>query len=231
MPTVLVTGASRGLGLEFARQYGAEGWEVLACARAPERAEALQALASSPGKVAVHALDVTDFGAIDALAGRLQDVPIDLLINNAGTMGSRGGTFGSSDFADWDDAFRLNTFAPMKMAEAFAPHVARSADKKIVSISTIMASMARNSMGGFYAYRASKAALNAIMVSLAIDLGRRHGIVAAALHPGWVRTDMGGPRAEIDPRTSVEGMRRVIAGLTREQAGRFWGYDGSELPW
>ncbi len=232
MATVLVTGASRGLGLEFVRQYGAEGWEVLACARAPERAEDLQALAaSSAGKVTVHALDVTDFQAIDALAHRLQNVPIDLLINNAGTMGSRGATFGSSDFADWDDTFRLNTFAPMKMAEAFAPHVARGAHKKIVSISTIMASLARNNMGGFYAYRASKAALNAIMVSLAIDLGRRHGIAVAAIHPGWVRTDMGGPRAEIDPRRSVEGMRRVIAGLAREQGGRFWGYDGSELPW
>jgi NAD(P)-dependent dehydrogenase (short-subunit alcohol dehydrogenase family) len=230
--TVLITGASRGLGLEFARQYAAEGWEVLACARAPERAEGLQALAvPSSGRVALQALDVTDFGAIDELARRLRDAPIDVLINNAGTMGSPGGAFGSSDFADWGNTFRLNAFAPMKMAEAFAPHVARSAQKKIVSISTIMASMARNNMGGFYAYRASKAALNAIMVSLAIDLGRRHGIVAASLHPGWVRTDMGGPRAEIDPRTSVEGMRRVIAGLAREQAGRFWGYDGSELPW
>jgi NAD(P)-dependent dehydrogenase (short-subunit alcohol dehydrogenase family) len=231
VPTVLVTGASRGLGLEFARQYGAEGWDVLACARAPERAERLQALAaSSSGRVTVHPLDVTDFGAIDALARRLQG-PIDVLINNAGTMGSPGGAFGSSNFADWDDTFRLNAFAPMRMAEALAAHVARSAQKKIVSISTIMASMARNNLGGFYAYRASKAALNAIMVSLAIDLARRHGIVAAILHPGWVRTDMGGPRAEIDPRTSVEGMRRVIGGLARERAGRFWAHDGSELPW
>ncbi len=232
MPTVLVTGASRGLGLEFARQYDADGWDVLACARTPERAAGLQALAgASSGRVAIHALDVADFTGIDSLARRLQGVPIDVLVNNAGTMGPRGGGAGSSDFAEWDHIFRLNAFAPLKMAEAFTGNVARSTQKRIVSISTVMASMARNHMGGFYAYRASKAALNAIMVSLAIDLGRRHGIIAATLHPGWVRTDMGGSRAEIDAQTSVEGMRRVIAGLDPEQAGRFWAYDGSELPW
>jgi NAD(P)-dependent dehydrogenase (short-subunit alcohol dehydrogenase family) len=232
VPTVLVTGASRGLGLEFARQYAAEGWEVLACARAPQSAAALQALAAAgAARIRVHPLDVTDFVAIDALGRRLEGVPIDVLINNAGTMGPRGGAFGSSDFAAWDGIFRLNALAPLKMAEAFAGHIAQSAQKKLVSISTIMASMARNNMGGFYPYRASKAALNAVMVSLAIDAGRRHGIIAAVLHPGWVRTDMGGAHAEIDAPTSVEGMRRVIAGLTREQAGRFLTYDGSELPW
>lgn len=232
MPTVLVTGASRGLGLELVRQYSADGWEVLACARALDRAPALKRLAEeSSGNVSLHPLDVSDLQAIGSLAHRLRDVSIDVLINNAGTMGGKGSSFGASDFAEWDGIFRLNAFAPLSMAEAFVGHVARSAQKKIVSISTIMASMARNNMGGFYAYRASKAALNAIMVSLAIDLQRRHRIIAAVLHPGWVRTDMGGPRAEIDPPTSVSGLRRVIADLTPAQAGRFWAYDGSELPW
>ena len=232
MPTVLVTGASRGLGLELARQYGADGWDVIACARAPHKAEELAAIAAaSAGRIGVRALDVTDFAAIDTLARELAGRPIDVLINDAGTMGARGSGFGSSDFAEWESIFRLNAFAPMKMAEAFVAHVAGSAQKKIVSVSTIMASMAKNALGGFYPYRASKAALNAVTVSLAVDLGRRHGIVVAALHPGWVRTDMGGPRAEIDPRTSVLGMRQVIASLTPERAGRFWGYDGSELPW
>jgi NAD(P)-dependent dehydrogenase (short-subunit alcohol dehydrogenase family) len=232
MPTVLVTGASRGLGLELVRQYSLDGWNVLACARAPDQAQALRRLAEeSSGRVALHPLDVTDFQTIDLLAHRLRDTSIDVLINNAGTMGGRGSSFGASDFAEWDGIFRLNAFAPLKMAEAFVAHSARSAQKKIVSISTIMASMARNNMGGFYAYRASKAALNAIVVSLAIDLQRRHRIIAALLHPGWVRTDMGGPRAEVDPPTSVAGMRRVIAELTPAGAGRFWAYDGSELPW
>jgi NAD(P)-dependent dehydrogenase (short-subunit alcohol dehydrogenase family) len=230
--TVLITGASRGLGLEFVRQYGSDGWEVIACARAPERASSLKSIAAeSDGRVALHALDVTEHSAIDALAKKLDGRAIDVLINCAGAMGGRGSSFGASDYAEWDALFRLNTFAPMKMAEAFVTHVARSEQKKIVSLSTLMASMARNTLGGFYAYRASKAALNALTVSMALDLGRRHGIVAAVIHPGWVRTDMGGPRAEIDAPTSVTGMRSVIAGLTRERAGRFWSYDGSELPW
>ncbi len=232
MPTVLVTGASRGLGLELVRQYAAEGWEVLACARAPQGAEELDRLShASSGRISIHALDVTDFDAVTALARALDGRPIDVLINNAGAMDARGSGFGSSDFAAWSGIFRLNAFAPMKVAEAFAAHIALSEHKKLVSISTLMASMARNQLGGFYAYRASKAALNAIMVSLSIDLGRRHGIVAAVLHPGWVRTDMGGPRADIDVATSVAGLRRVVAGLTREKAGRFWSYDGTELPW
>jgi NAD(P)-dependent dehydrogenase (short-subunit alcohol dehydrogenase family) len=148
-----------------------------------------------------------------------------------GAMTSGYSGFGKSNFAQWDGIFRLNAFAPLKMAEAFVSHVARSEQKKIVNIGTIMASVGRNSLGGFYAYRASKAALNAITVSLAVDLGRKHGIIASVLHPGWVRTDMGGARADIDAPTSVSGMRRVIAGLDRDKAGRFWAYDGAELPW
>jgi len=233
MPSVLITGASRGLGLELVRQYSADGWEVLACARAPLAAPALQSLAQQArGRLSVHALDVTDFSAIDVLAQELAGRPIDVLINCAGTMGARGaGTFEASHFTDWDQVFRLNTYAPMKMAQAFVTHVAASTEKKIVSISTLMASMSRNTLGGFYVYRASKAALNAIMVSMTVDLGRKHGIIAGLLHPGWVRTDMGGPSAHIDAQTSVTGMRSVIATLTKERAGRFWAYDGSEVPW
>ena len=240
MPTVLVTGASRGLGLELVRQYDADGWTVLACARAPQRATELGRLAAaSNGRIEVHALDVTDFSAIDALAARLAGHSIDVLINCAGTMGAgifaqpgaRADAFGSSDFAGWERVFRVNAFAPMKMAEAFVEHVARSEQKKLVSLSTVMASITENTLGGFYSYRASKAALNAIMRSLAIDLGRRYGIIAASLHPGWVRTDMGGPHAELDVQTSVAGMRKVIADLTKDRAGRFWKYDGTELPW
>jgi NAD(P)-dependent dehydrogenase (short-subunit alcohol dehydrogenase family) len=230
--TVLVTGASRGLGLELARQYAADGWEVIACARTPESAEALAALAAAPDSpVTIEQLDVTDFAAIDRLAKSLEGRPIDVLINCAGTMGPGTSGFGKSDFVQWEHTFRLNAFAPIKMAEAFVAHVARSEQKKIVAVSTIMASMTRNSLGGFYAYRGSKAALNAMMVSVALDLGRKHRILAAVLHPGWVRTDMGGPRADIDAPTSVTGMRRVIATLDRDRSGRFWMYDGTELPW
>jgi NAD(P)-dependent dehydrogenase (short-subunit alcohol dehydrogenase family) len=240
MPTVLVTGAGRGLGLEFTRQYAADGWEVLACVRTPARAPELTALAAgAAGRIEVHALDLSDHSAIDGLAHQMAGRRVDLLLNNAGTMGKgdfakQGITmdrFGQADFADWQQTFRVNVFAPMKMAEAFIEHVARSDQKKIVSISSIVGSQAKNTAGGLYSYRASKAALNAIMRSMSIDLARRHSVIAAPLHPGWVRTDMGGGRADLSPEESVAGCRRVIAGLTPDKAGRYWMYDGSELPW
>ena len=240
MPCVLVTGAGRGLGLEFVRQYAAEGWNVLACVRDPAASAPLQSLLGEfPGRIETHALDVTDFAAVDALAARLEGRAIDVLLCVAGTMGkgsfARQGlvpfAFGKSDFADWEHVFRLNTFAPMKLAEAFVGHVARSEQKKIVALTTVLASIGQNTLGGLYAYRSSKAALNALMRSMAIDLGRRHGIAATSLHPGWVRTDMGGPRADVDATTSVSGMRKVIGDLTVERAGRFWMYDGTEIPW
>ena len=243
MPTILITGAGRGLGLEMARQYLADGWQVIACARSPDRCPELHALAGQANKpgaqLEIMALDVTDHAAIDALAEKMRGRPIDVLLNSAGTMGAGNfaaqgisfGKFGTSDFADWEQTFRINTFGPMKMAEAFVTHVAQSEQKKIVSVTSIMGSIARNTIGGMYAYRASKAALNAVMHSLAIDLGRKHQIIAIPIHPGWVRTDMGGPRADIDAATSVSGMRSVIAGLDLAKGGRYWMYNGEELPW
>lgn len=231
MPTVLVTGANRGLGLEFTRQYSRDGWEVIACARNPEKADALKSLAAqSDGRISVHALDVTDFKAVDSLASQLKGRAIDVLLNSAGVMIARD-SFGSSNYDEWENVFRVNVFAPMKISEAFVDHVARSEQKKIICISSMMGSVAQNTLGGFYAYRASKGALNVIARSMSLDLGRKHGIIVAPVHPGWVRTDMGGPRADIDVETSVSGMREVIAGLTPERAGRFWAYDGRELPW
>ena len=228
MPTVLVTGASRGLGLELVRQYAADGWEVLACARQPEGATELVALAAQgKGRIERHVLDLDDLATIDALAARLEGRPIDVLLNSAGTMG-RGS---SSDFDDWATVLRVNVMGPMKMAEAFVEHVAASRQKKIVALSSVIGSIASNRIGSLYAYRASKAALNAVMRSLSIDLQKSHGIHVAPIHPGWVRTDMGGPRADIDAPASVAGIRKVIDALDAERAGRFWMYDGTELPW
>ncbi len=244
MSTVLITGAGRGLGLEMVRQYAADGWQVIATARDPARSAELAALAAQPGaRIRIEALDVADHATIDALAARLQQygapLPIDVLINCAGTMGSGNfakegitfGKFGRSDFADWEQVFRINVIGPMKMAEAFVAHVAASEQRRIVSLTSIIGSIEKNTIGGLYAYRATKAALNAVMRSMAVDLGRKHQIVAAPIHPGWVRTDMGGPRADIDAPTSVAGIRQVIASLDASRAGRFWMYDGSELPW
>lgn len=224
MPTVLLTGANRGIGLEFARQYREDGWEVIATCRDPGRAADLKALG-----VEVHQLDVADFRDIAALAGRLADRSIDVLVNNAGLYGGAQ-SFGMTDPDEWALLFRVNTMAPMKMAEAFAGHVARSQRRVIASVTSKMGSVDDNTSGGAYLYRSSKAALNMVNKSLSLDLKDR-GIVCIVLNPGWVKTDMGGPGALITPQQSVAGMRRIIENATPSHSGRFFNYDGAEVPW
>lgn len=229
MPTVLVTGANRGLGLEFCRQYLAAGWNVLACCRAP--ATALEALPPAPGRLTVHRLDVADFAAIDAFANGIEGTPIDVLINNAGLYGdTRERPFGALDYARWADVLRVNTLAPVKLTEALFDNLKAGRGKLVAAVSSLMGSMTDNGSGGSLLYRSSKAALNAAMKSLSIDL-RPAGIGVLILHPGWVRTDMGGCDAPTLPAESVAGMRQVIAGYTPAMSGRFVDFRGSELPW
>jgi NAD(P)-dependent dehydrogenase (short-subunit alcohol dehydrogenase family) len=232
MKTLLITGANRGIGLEFCKQYAADGWRVQACCRDPRKAEALNRLAARyPDLVQLHALDVTDHAQIGQLARTLADESIDLLINNAGVYPAsdkRG--FGQTDYAEWMDAFTINTMAPLKMAEAFVEQVARSRLRLIVTLTSQMGSIDDNGSGGSYLYRSSKAAANMVVKSLAVDL-QGQGITAVALHPGWVQTDMGGPGAMIPVEQSVKDMRKVIAGLTPADTGRFFGYDGRVIPW
>lgn len=227
MPTVMITGSNRGLGLEFVRQYAADGWKVIATCRAPGRAEALRAVS---GQLEVVALDVGDFAAVDALAARLRGQAIDVLIANAGIAGPEGMRPGRIDYSGWEEVLRINTLAPVKVALAFIDHVAASSRRLIAAVGSKMGSIADNSSGGSYAYRSSKAALNAAMKSLAVDLKSR-GIRVAILHPGWVRTDMGGPGGLIDVTESVTGMRGVLEFVTIENSGRFFNYDGSIVPW
>jgi len=237
MPTVLVTGASRGLGLEFARQYAADGWRVMAAARDPAGSDALAALAKT-GDVRLHALDVADHAAIDALARALAGESIDVLINNAGLMGgegsasdgARGQAFGRTDYAEWERVLRVNVLGPMKVAEAFVEHVAAGGGGKIVTLSSVLGSIGSNTQGGLYTYRSSKSAVNALMRSMALDLAPR-GVVAVAVHPGWVSTDMGGARAPLKAEASIAGLRQLIARLGPAESGRFWRYDGEEMPW
>ncbi len=226
MPNVLITGANRGLGLEFARQYGAAGDRVFATCRRPEAAPDLKAL---DGDVSVHGLDVTDLGAIAALAGELEGEAIDILVNNAGilTPGQRTGTI---DYAAWEEELRVNTIGPMAVAQAFLPHMERGEGRRMAFISSTMGSIGENSGGGYYLYRSSKAALNATVKSLAIDLATR-GVIVLLFHPGWVRTDMGGPGAAIDAEVSVRGLRRLIEAAGPEDSGRFMTYEGKHLPW
>lgn len=226
MPTALVTGANRGLGLEFVTQYAADGWRVHACCRTPGKADALKAVG---GDVAVHALDVAAHDSIHALADTLADEAVDVLVSNAGIYGGRQ-SLGSIDYEGWDRVLRINTLAPIELTEAFLPHLERGDGKRVALVTSQMGSIADNGSGGNYAYRSSKAALNAAGRSLALDLAPR-GIVVLLLHPGWVRTDMGGPNARIDPPTSIAGMRQVIDDAAPGDAGRFYRYDGSEIPW
>jgi NAD(P)-dependent dehydrogenase (short-subunit alcohol dehydrogenase family) len=230
MPTTLITGANRGLGLEFVTQYAKDGWRVLACCRDPGKAKELNALAGKKGsRVTVHALDVSDFGAIDALSRAMPGESIDVLLNNAGVYGSREG-FGKVEYEVWARTLRVNAMAPLKMCEAFVEQVARSEKRLIVNISSLMGSIKDNESGGSYAYRSSKAALNMVTMSLAHDL-RPRGISAIVLHPGWVATDMGGPEAPTKTTESVSGMRAVIGGTTPADSGSFHDWEGDVLPW
>lgn len=230
MPTVLITGANRGLGLEFCRQYVGQGWKVIACSRNPATADELAVLGQQHSTIQIEALDVGKFEQIDALANRLTE-EIDVLINNAGVYDDqRGYGFGHLDYSAWQHSFNINTMAPVKMAEAFMPHLKRGGKKLVVSISSLMGSLADNSSGGSILYRSSKAALNASMLSLSIDL-KDQGIGVLILHPGWVRTDMGGPNGLIDCETSVSGMCHVIDSYTPDQSGAFIKYDGKSMPW
>ena len=230
MPTVLLTGANRGLGLEFSRQYAARGWRVVACCRNPAEATQLSELAAGNPAVSVHALDVRDRDRIAELARELAEVPVDVLLNNAGVYGPGKMFLGRIDYAAWAEVFAVNTMGPARLAECFADHVARSGRKTIACISSLMGSIGANSDGRHYLYRSTKAALNAVVKSLAVDL-REQGIVVVTLHPGWVKTDMGGAGADLEVPASVRDVMAVLDRLGPEDSGKFFNHDGRELPW
>ena len=225
---VLITGANRGLGLEFTQQYAADGWNVIACCRHPQSALDLQALTATHSNVIIHPLDVADFAQIDALAMQLRDESIDVLINNAGVYPAS--SFGDTNYDDWAAAFKVNSMAPLKMAQAFVQHITRSQLKKIATLSSKMGSLDDNTSGESYSYRSSKTAVNMVMKSLSIDL-KPYGISVVTLHPGWVQTDMGGSNALINAQTSVSGLRKVIESLSLSTTGQFIAYDGKAIPW
>jgi NAD(P)-dependent dehydrogenase (short-subunit alcohol dehydrogenase family) len=231
MSRVLVTGANRGLGLELTRQYAAEGWQVIACCRTPGRATALQDLADSvDGRVTVRAMDVTDSRSIGTAAEEIGADAIDLLINNAGVMGPVEWSPGRTDYAVWSDLFDVNVLAPMRVIEAFVPALARGQRKLIVTLSSRLGSVSLAAAPFAMPYRTSKAAVNMAMRCAALALAPE-GISCVVVHPGWVRTDMGGSGADLAPSESVTGLRRVIDGLGPEQSGQFFNHDGAPLPW
>lgn len=225
MPTVVITGASRGLGFEFAKQYKADGWSVIATCRDPAKADALKALG-----VRVEALDVDSAAQTKALADKLAGESIDLLILNAGIYGPRTTGYQDLDEGAWAEVLRTNVMAPLRFAAAMAETLSKGEMKKLAFVSSRMGSIGGNESGGAYIYRSSKAALNAVIKSFALDT-RDQGLTSISLHPGWVQTDMGGPGAAIDPTTSVTGMRAVIAKAQFSDNGSFFNYDGADLPW
>lgn len=223
MSTVLITGAARGLGLDFVKQYAARGWRVHACARTPA------ALVGIGGDIHAHPLEVTDYDAVSALAAKLAGEPIDVLINNAGISGREATVLGSIDPVVWRQTFEVNTLAPLMIAQAFVEHVARSGQRKMIALSSRLGSIALADSGR-YAYRASKAALNMKWKGLSIDLAGK-GVICVVLHPGWVQTDMGGAAATLTIEQSVPAMVDLIDGLKPSDTGRFINYDGTEFPW
>lgn len=218
MPNVLITGANRGIGLELARQYLADGWNVVATAREPS--EELNALG-----ILVERLDMRDMDAVAGFGERL-DEPLDLLIANAGTYGPQA-VRSAHDAAGWMEAFAVNSIAPFLLAQSVLPHVTQTGGK-LIAISTKMGSIADNSSGGYIAYRSSKAALNMAWRSLAVD---NPSVIAAVLHPGWVKTRMGGSHAPLTAETSVTALRGTIDGFRTSNSGGFFNYDGAPLPW
>jgi len=231
MPSVLVTGANRGLGLEFAAQYLAANWRVYAACRDPAAADRLQLLGRrQTERLDILAMDVTSAPTIAQAAARIGDRPIDVLINGAGIIGKPDQRTGKVDYTSWREVLDVNTMGPLRVTEAFTDHVARSDRKLVVTITSGMGSLADNTSGGYIAYRSSKAAVNMVMRSAAIDLAPR-GISCVVVNPGWVRTDMGGANATLSPEQSVSAIRRLIETFGAAQSGKFFNYDGREYPW
>lgn len=231
MPTILITGANRGLGLEFTRQYAADGWQVIAACRDPQAAKDLQALAAgSGGRIRVIAMNVADTASVKAAAAVLAGEAIDILLNNAGVGSPAGKTLGSLDYEAWLKVLDVNALGPARVVEALVENVAKGERKLILTITSRMGSIDDNTSGGSYPYRSSKAAVNMVVKSLSLDLASR-GIACVLLHPGWVRTDMGGSSGKLSPAESIGELRKLIAKLGPKDSGRFYDYDGGEIPW
>lgn len=232
MPSVLITGSNRGLGLEWVRQHAAAGWRVYATCRDPGQATELGELAAGTPGVTVHRLDVTQADQTKAVADALVGEPLDRLINNAGVYFERWGRdpVGRIDYDHWDATFQVNTLGAMRVTEALLDPLARARHPLVAVISSHMGSISDIGSPRDYAYRSSKAALNASMKGLSIEL-RPRGIGVLLLHPGWVRTRMGGNDAPLTAAESVTGMRGLLERFDLSQSGRFLRYDGSEIPW
>jgi NAD(P)-dependent dehydrogenase (short-subunit alcohol dehydrogenase family) len=228
MANVAISGANRGIGLELARVYSEAGDRVFAFCRLPKDARALNDLAAtSDKKIMVHEMDVADGDSVAEAVAVVGEAPIDVLINNAGIMGTPQ-TLEATDFDVWVDVLKINTIGPFRVTQAFLPNIRKSAAPKVVTVTSYLGS-SDSPHGGYYIYASSKAAVNKVTQALAIDL-RNENISVSMIHPGWVRTDMGGPGGDLTPKESATGVHRVIAGLRMQDTGKFFNWNGEVLP-
>lgn len=242
MPSALITGASRGIGLEFVRQYLADGWQVYAACRDPEHADQLQSLAkSSGGRLELLRIDVTNADEVKAAAERLKGKPIDVLINNAGLVeqvfygsgayeGKDDPDLRNYDYEGWLDVLQTNLLGPARVCGAFVDNLAAGQRPVAVMMASTLASISGTWQAGRYAYRTSKAALNMLTRS-AGEWYQSKGIILVSISPGWTQTDMGGPKATNSVDQSVNGVRKVVSNLMPGDAGKFFNYNGEILPW
>lgn len=229
MPTILVTGANRGLGLALCEAFAADGWSVVAAARDVAHIPPID------GDVTALALDVTDGDSVAAAAALLAGRPIDVLCNNAGVFGQRDDEWGhfdldGIDYDSWRGAFEVNVLGPLRVTTALAANLLAGEKKILCQISSRMGSIAKAETGGAASFRVTKSALNMLNRCLSHALADK-GVTSVVLHPGWVRTDMGGADAPLDPATSAAGLKRVIEGLGPADTGRFLSWRGEEIPW
>ena len=228
--SILITGTNRGIGLEFVKHYLKNNEKVIATCRNKNSAKDLLELKNTTSNLSLVELDVSNPNSINEFASKITDQPIDTFINNAGVFGPRNNEFGNFNAKEWLDVFNINTIAPLLITQKILKNLRLGKNKKLVFISSKVGSIEENTGGGMYIYRSSKTALNQVIKSLSIDF-KDENFIAAALHPGWVQTDMGGPNALIDTKTSVKGMAEVIDNLVLKNSGRFYNYDGSSIPW
>ena len=228
--SILITGTNRGIGLEFVKHYLKNNEKVIATCRNRNSAKDLLELENTTSNLSLLELDVSKPNSIDEFTSKIANQPIDTFINNAGVFGPRNIEFGNFNAKEWLDVFNINTIAPLLITQKILKNLRLGKNKKLVFISSKVGSIEDNTGGGMYIYRTSKTALNQVIKSLSIDL-KEENFIAVALHPGWVQTDMGGPNALIDTKTSVKGMAEVIDNLAPKNSGRFYNYDGSPIPW
>jgi NAD(P)-dependent dehydrogenase (short-subunit alcohol dehydrogenase family) len=231
MSTIMITGANRGIGLELTKRYAAAGNTVLACCREPSKAKELNALAAANKSVKVLGVHVADPKSVAALKATVGDQPIDVLINNAGMQGPppQQQSLEQMDYAGWAETFAVNSMAPLRMLQTFRPNLAKSKQPKAVTITSQMGALSLD-MTMAYAYCASKAAVNKVMKLASVELAQQ-GIAVSLIHPGWVKTDMGGPHAQLSVEESAKGIQSVIDKLTIEDTGSFKKWNGETHAW